>query len=99
MIRRGKRVTFRMTDWEHAHYGTIISSKVAGFLMSSWTDLCKMALRELWLKMGSPEPPAGERQTVSSTSDTYELFSTKRRPRPATRSAPTRPAKPKRARR
>jgi len=99
MNRRPNRFTFRMTDQQQRRFEMLLKGHGGGRRLWTWTDLVLCALQELWEKCGSPEPPKLEVVRQTSSTNGKDLFSFTKRPRPATRSAPTRPHKPKRRKR
>lgn len=99
MIHAVHRKIFRLTDKQLRRYEMIFKVGCGIRRVYTWTDLCLMALEELWKSMGSPEPeqpaasdkPPAKRQT--------DLFSFTRRSPTSPTSAPKRLPKRKRAKR
>lgn len=99
MIRRRHRINFRLTDDQHRKYEAMLRAPRHGRHYWSWTDMCIVALDELWKAVGSPEPaPPAERMTAGPAV-IQDLFTKKKRPRSAPTSAPTRPTTSRRKKR
>jgi len=60
MIRRRRRITFRLTFEEEGLFSPLIRELHAW----TWSDLVRMALRQLAARSAAPAPANGVRQTI-----------------------------------